>query len=64
MLHLYMRYLGDNPPHDVWNETYNSQLGATQFLVDYLAQKLNRIIYPAMCNHGNHTKHADSVPFY
>ena len=44
---------GDNPPHDIWNETFASQLEVTQFIVDYLAQQLPNInIYPAIGNHG------------
>ena len=44
---------GDNPPHDLWNETFASQLEVTQFIVDYLAQQLPNIsIYPAIGNHG------------
>eukprot|EP00731_Ephydatia_muelleri_P015723 Em0009g147a len=59
-------YTGDNPPHDIWNETYNSQLGATQFLVDYLAQKLNRTIYPAMGNHESfpQSQYYGQLPLY
>ncbi|KAL5481336.1 hypothetical protein EMCRGX_G021473 [Ephydatia muelleri] len=59
-------YTGDNPPHDIWNETYNSQLGATQFLVDYLAQMLNRTIYPAMGNHESfpQSQYYGQLPLY
>ena len=46
-------FLGDNPPHDVWNETLASQLTATDYTVNYVASKLpNTTIYPAMGNHG------------
>ncbi|XP_064390899.1 sphingomyelin phosphodiesterase A-like [Halichondria panicea] len=45
-------YTGDNAPHDVWNETWTTQLDATQFVVDYLAEKLpSMTIYPAIGNH-------------
>ena len=45
--------LGDNPPHDIWNETWASQLTATDYIVNYVASKLPGItIYPAMGNHG------------
>ena len=47
---------GDNPPHDLWNETWTSQTDATAYLVSYLAEKLpNRRIYPALGNHGGFT---------
>lgn len=49
----YLPSSGDNPPHDLWNETFASQLEVTQFIVDYLAQQLPNInIYPAIGNHG------------
>jgi sphingomyelin phosphodiesterase len=45
-------YTGDNPPHDVWNETWNGQTESTKFVVDYLSKNLpNQTIYPAMGNH-------------
>lgn len=45
--------IGDNPPHDVWNETWTSQLNATNYVVNYVASKLpNVTIYPAIGNHG------------
>ena len=44
---------GDNPPHEIWNETFSSQLESSHFVIDYLAQQLpNATIYPAMGNHG------------
>lgn len=46
--------LGDNAPHDVWNETWTTQLDASQFIVDYLAEKMpSMTIYPAIGNHGS-----------
>lgn len=45
--------VGDNPPHDIWNETWTSQLNATDYVVNYVASKLpNVTIYPAFGNHG------------
>ncbi len=43
---------GDIPPHDYWNNTQNILLNDTHFVIDYLAEKLNITIYPAMGNHG------------
>ena len=44
---------GDNSPHDLWNETWSSQFGATDYLVSYLSEKLpGKFIYPALGNHG------------
>ena len=46
-------FAGDNPPHDIWNETWTSQLNATDYIVNYVASKLpNVTIYPAFGNHG------------
>ena len=45
--------LGDNPPHDMWNETYESQLLATKVVVNSVSEKLGAtLIYPALGNHG------------
>ena len=45
-------YTGDNPPHDNWEESWQSQTNSTNFLVKYLSTKLpNQTIYPAMGNH-------------
>ena len=45
-------YTGDNPPHDIWEESWQSQTNSTNFLVKYLSTKLpNQTIYPAMGNH-------------
>ena len=45
--------IGDNSPHDLWNETWVSQYQATDYLVSYLSERLpNTLIYPALGNHG------------
>ena len=44
---------GDNPPHDVWMETWNGQLQASEYIVDYISKQLpNTTIYPVFGNHG------------
>ena len=46
-------YTGDNPPHDIWMESFAGQIEATQSLVEYVRQGLaNTTIYPALGNHG------------
>ena len=46
-------YTGDNPPHDIWMESFAGQVEATQSLVEYVRQGLgNTTIYPALGNHG------------
>lgn len=48
-----INYSGDNPPHDIWNESLSSQVQATKMVVDHLANKISGIrIFPAMGNHG------------
>ncbi len=52
----FFSFPGDNPPHDMWNQTWNSSLRDTQMVVDYLASKFpNVTIYPAIGNHGTCT---------
>ena len=51
-------FLGDNSPHDVWNETDSTQTQASKLVVDYLSDRLSSLdvsIYPAMGNHGRHS---------
>lgn len=45
-------YTGDNPPHDMWNQSYDSQLQATKTIVDFFHQRMPTItIYPSIGNH-------------
>lgn len=45
-------YTGDNPPHDIWIESFTGQVEATQFLVRYIRNGIgNGTIYPALGNH-------------
>ncbi|XP_065912440.1 sphingomyelin phosphodiesterase A-like isoform X2 [Dysidea avara] len=48
-------YIGDNPPHDVWMETWNGQLQASEYLVDYFSEQLpDTTIYPVFGNHESY----------
>ncbi|KAL5004721.1 hypothetical protein ScPMuIL_018177 [Solemya velum] len=45
-------YTGDAPPHDVWSESWASQLSDDEHVIDELANLLpNTTIYPALGNH-------------
>jgi sphingomyelin phosphodiesterase len=60
-------YTGDNSPHDVWNETWASQIQATEFVTSYLMHKLpHKRIYPAIGNHESHpvSEYTGSLPDY
>lgn len=61
-------YTGDNPPHDVWNETWSSQLESTRLVVDYLSAHLppGLPIYPAVGNHESwpESEYLGTLPEY
>ena len=58
-------YTGDNPPHNVWNETWDDQTESTKFIVDYLSKNLpNQTIYPAMGNHETFPESFYYAPTY
>eukprot|EP01113_Clastostelium_recurvatum_P017164 TRINITY_DN2008_c0_g1_i10.p1 TRINITY_DN2008_c0_g1~~TRINITY_DN2008_c0_g1_i10.p1 ORF type:complete len:465 (+),score=115.77 TRINITY_DN2008_c0_g1_i10:66-1397(+) len=49
----YVVWTGDNPPHDVWNQTKEGQISATQYVTDSLKAVFgkNTPIYGALGNH-------------
>ncbi|XP_064609219.1 sphingomyelin phosphodiesterase A-like [Liolophura sinensis] len=48
-------YTGDSPPHDVWQESWDSQLKADSLVVQRLNEQLEGFtIYPAIGNHESY----------
>jgi sphingomyelin phosphodiesterase len=48
----FVMWTGDNPPHDIWEESKTMQLFRTEYLVDRLyAAFPETTIYPALGNH-------------
>lgn len=45
-------WTGDNPPHDIWMESRESQIASTQYLVDKLKAAFPKTpVFPALGNH-------------
>eukprot|EP00118_Oscarella_pearsei_P010009 m.59311 g.59311 ORF g.59311 m.59311 type:complete len:554 (+) comp34881_c0_seq1:24-1685(+) len=58
-------YTGDNPSHDVWEESPESQAEATDFLVKYMSVHFpDKTIYPALGNHETFPESFYYPPFY
>lgn len=50
----FIMWTGDNPPHDIWEESRTTQLFRTEYLVDRLYAAYadsNVTVYPALGNH-------------
>ena len=53
MLLVILFCLGDNPPHAMWNETFESQIENSRLVANMLRSRLGGLpVYPSIGNHG------------